>query len=37
VPYLVITNGLKHYCAKVDFESGNIEMMADIPFFLTVE
>jgi hypothetical protein len=37
VPYLVITNGLQHYCAKVDFESGNIEMMADIPFFLTVE
>ena len=31
VPYLVVTNGLEHYCAKVDFENNSFEFLKDIP------
>jgi hypothetical protein len=31
VPYLVVTNGLEHYCAKVDFETSSFEFLEDIP------
>jgi len=31
VPYLVVTNGLEHYCAKVDFETNSFEFLKDIP------
>jgi len=31
VPYLVVTNGLEHYCAKVDFKTNSFEFLEDIP------
>ena len=31
VRYLVVSNGLAHYCCRV--EEGNIEFLQDIPFF----
>ena len=31
VPYLVVTNGLEHYCAKVNFETNSFEFLKDIP------
>ena len=31
VPYLVVTNGLDHYCAKVDFIENSFEFLVDIP------
>lgn len=33
VRYLVVTNGLKHYCCEVDFETGEITFLGDIPSF----
>ena len=31
VPYLMVTNGLEHYCAKVNFETKNCEFLTEIP------
>tara|TARA_B100000809_G_scaffold190575_1_gene189190 strand:+ start:672 stop:1121 length:450 start_codon:yes stop_codon:yes gene_type:complete len=31
VPYLLVTNGLEHYCAKVNFETNSFEFLKDIP------
>lgn len=31
VPYLVVTNGLDHYCAKIDFEENSFEFLKEIP------
>jgi len=36
VSYLLVTNGLKHYCARVDFESGRVEFLEDIPRYTEV-
>jgi len=33
VRYLMVTNGLKHYCCRVDFESGKITFLSDIPSY----
>jgi len=33
VRYLVVTNGLKHYCCEVDFETREITFLGDIPSF----
>ena len=30
-PYLVVTNGLKHYCCKMDHDSNNYRFLEDIP------
>ncbi len=32
-PYLIVSNGLKHYCCKVDFEIGRYTFLADIPTY----
>ena len=32
-PYLLVTNGLTHYCWRVDFERGVNERLADIPTY----
>lgn len=34
--YLAITNGLKHYCCKVDLESKQFEFLQEIPHFDTI-
>lgn len=31
VPYLIVTNGLQHYCSKVDFENNRCTFLKDIP------
>ena len=31
VPYLLVTNGLKHYCCRVDHSTGDVRFLVDIP------
>ena len=31
VPYLIMTNGLKHYCVGVDYEKASIQYLDNIP------
>jgi len=31
VPYLFITNGLMHYCAKINFDTQSFEIQSDLP------
>jgi len=33
VRYLIVTNGLKHYCCQIDFESGKITFLKEIPSY----
>jgi len=31
VKYLIVTNGLKHYCCMIDYETMNYQFLKDIP------
>lgn len=33
VPFLIISNGLEHYCCQVDFEAKNYNFFRDIPAY----
>lgn len=33
VPFLIVTNGLKHFCCKVDFENESYIFLQEIPEF----
>ena len=33
VSYLIVTNGLKHYCCQIDFESEKITFLKEIPAY----
>ncbi len=33
VPYLIVTNGIDHYCSKINFESNGFEFLKDIPSY----
>ena len=33
VPFLLVSNGLEHYCCKIDFEKGQYSFLKDIPEF----
>ena len=33
VPYLIVSNGLTHYCCKVDYETMTCHFLSDIPFY----
>ncbi len=33
VDYLVVSNGLQHYCCKVDYASGSCSFLQDIPMY----
>ena len=33
VSYLIVSNGLKHYCCRVDFETGKITFLSEIPSY----
>ena len=33
VKYLIVSNGLKHYCCEIDFEKQSIRFLKDIPQF----
>jgi len=35
VPYLLLTNGLLHYCCKVDHESGQVQLVSEVPSYLS--
>ena len=36
VKYLIISNGLLHYCCEMDYESNNYRFLEDIPSFATI-
>ncbi len=36
-PYLLITNGIKHYCCRVDMNNRRFEFLNDIPLYQAVE
>jgi type I site-specific restriction endonuclease len=31
VPWLIVTNGLRHYCCRIDRSKGGVEFVVDIP------
>lgn len=31
VDYLIVSNGLKHYCVRMDYDAGSYVFMGDIP------
>lgn len=33
VPYLAVTNGLMHYCCRMDYENNSYKFLKDIPAF----
>ena len=33
IKLIVVTNGLKHYCAEIDNENKNYNFLKDIPFY----
>ena len=33
VSYLIVSNGLKHYCCRIDFESAKITFLNEIPAY----
>ena len=33
VRYLIVTNGLKHYCCQIDFETEEISFLSEIPAY----
>jgi type I site-specific restriction endonuclease len=37
VPYLLVTNGLKHYCCQMNYEVNSFTFLEDIPSFSTIE
>jgi hypothetical protein len=34
VPYLMVTNGMSHYCCQIDFENNSYHFLEDIPEFV---
>lgn len=33
VPYLIVSNGLAHYCCRIDYETQTYVFLEDIPFY----
>ncbi len=31
VPYLIVSNGINHYCCQIDFETNSFEFLNEIP------
>jgi hypothetical protein len=31
VPYLMVTNGLRHYCCRIDMSRGTVDFLAQLP------
>lgn len=36
VRWLLVTNGMKHYCCRIDHSNGNVEFVVDIPDHATL-
>ncbi len=34
--YLVVTNGLNHYCCKIDYKTGNFQFLPQIPEYNSI-
>jgi hypothetical protein len=37
VPYLIVTNGINHYCCKIDFEQNSFEFLEEISEYSKLE
>ena len=37
VPYLIVTNGLDHYCAKINFDGNSFQFLEEIPNYSELE
>lgn len=37
LPYLVVTNGLSHYCAKIDITAKRFDFLKDIPNYQEID
>lgn len=37
VKYLIVSNGLEHYCCSIDYENLSFEYLPDIPLYSTLE
>ncbi|MFV0290379.1 MAG: type I restriction enzyme HsdR N-terminal domain-containing protein [Mangrovibacterium sp.] len=33
VPYLLVSNGMQHYCCRVNFEKNSFEFLSEIPLY----
>jgi len=36
VPFLIITNGMTHFCAKIDLDNSSIDYLREIPSYETI-
>ena len=36
-PYLTVSNGLSHYCCRVDAESHSYEFLTDVPDYQSIK
>ncbi|MBR2511300.1 MAG: type I restriction enzyme HsdR N-terminal domain-containing protein, partial [Alphaproteobacteria bacterium] len=36
VDYLIVSNGLKHYCCKMDYTANSYTFMQEIPDYQTI-
>ena len=37
LPYLIVTNGMDHYCAKIDFKEASFQFLKNIPSFHEID
>lgn len=37
VPYIIISNGLQHFCCHIDYEIGSTNFLAEIPCYFEIE
>lgn len=37
VEYLVVTNGLEHYCCKIDYKNSNYVFLKEVPDFIKIK
>lgn len=33
VPYIIVSNGMQHYCCHIDYEQGKVEFLKDVPAY----
>ena len=33
VPYLIVSNGIQHYCCRIDYEHGTYQFLPEIPAY----
>ena len=36
VPFLVVTNGIQHFCCQMDYENNSIKFIEEIPIFYNI-